>query len=489
MLILEVEFIVGRYAGARSPFDKASDFPPAEDRLFSALMASWGLCGRTNDAARALKWLERHSPARIAASPHGERTTPWTFVPVNEATLPRRRTRQRRRFPTAIPHVGVISYLWEAAEPDARTFASLQDLAHNTPYLGKTSSLVRCWFRQDRGAIESWPTVITPRRVYAGRFDELEWYFQRGKLPSPGASVPPEQPPRPVGPQSVFGTEWIVFADAGHRRPDLRRTAAATRAMRSALLRSFGRREAPEIISGHHRGVAGQPSRAPHLAIVPLANVAWRNADERVLGIALVLPRGASSQDRQEVAYAVARLHEECGVSGTESLELEVPLEAANPSGPAELWRLVREPAPAPRSLRSGRYARRARIWSTVTPIALDNAPVPGRPEERQRQAMDEIKFSCERIGLPRPSGIQVALHSAHAGSPSVPAWQNGSSQEIAAVLRRGGYASWEQWDLPTYIRHQPLTHATLSWQEPVEGPVILGAGRFVGLGLCLPLG
>jgi len=30
--------------------------------------------------------------------------------------------------------------------------------------------------------------------------------------------------------------------------------------------------------------------------------------------------------------------------------------------------------------------------------------------------------------------------------------------------------------------------HAVVEFSEPVRGPVIIGAGRFVGFGLCLPL-
>jgi CRISPR-associated protein Csb2 len=32
------------------------------------------------------------------------------------------------------------------------------------------------------------------------------------------------------------------------------------------------------------------------------------------------------------------------------------------------------------------------------------------------------------------------------------------------------------------------LVHATLTFEQPVEGPVLLGAGRYFGLGLFRPL-
>jgi CRISPR-associated protein Csb2 len=41
----------------------------------------------------------------------------------------------------------------------------------------------------------------------------------------------------------------------------------------------------------------------------------------------------------------------------------------------------------------------------------------------------------------------------------------------------------------PTVIADEPpAPHAVIRFAEPVDGPVILGAGRFTGLGLCRPL-
>jgi CRISPR-associated protein Csb2 len=44
------------------------------------------------------------------------------------------------------------------------------------------------------------------------------------------------------------------------------------------------------------------------------------------------------------------------------------------------------------------------------------------------------------------------------------------------------------RWQVPASLASRALTHAVIRFSEPVAGPVILGAGRFVGLGLCRPL-
>jgi CRISPR-associated protein Csb2 len=43
-------------------------------------------------------------------------------------------------------------------------------------------------------------------------------------------------------------------------------------------------------------------------------------------------------------------------------------------------------------------------------------------------------------------------------------------------------------WRLPPSLATRQLTHAVIRFAEPIDGPVILGAGRFVGLGLCRPI-
>ncbi|HEY1259513.1 MAG TPA: type I-U CRISPR-associated protein Csb2, partial [Stellaceae bacterium] len=77
-------------------------------------------------------------------------------------------------------------------------------------------------------------------------------------------------------------------------------------------------------------------------------------------------------------------------------------------------------------------------------------------------------------IGLPEPSGISAGKHSALEGAPS--------------AYPSGGAPRWTRWRLPESLASRPLIHAVVEFRDVVRGPVILGAGRFVGLGLCRPL-
>jgi CRISPR-associated protein Csb2 len=64
----------------------------------------------------------------------------------------------------------------------------------------------------------------------------------------------------------------------------------------------------------------------------------------------------------------------------------------------------------------------------------------------------------------------------------------SGLTGAVAAFPHRR-QPGWQRWQLPPKLAGRYLTHATISFDRPIQGPVILGAGRYVGLGLCLPFG
>lgn len=75
---------------------------------------------------------------------------------------------------------------------------------------------------------------------------------------------------------------------------------------------------------------------------------------------------------------------------------------------------------------------------------------------------------------LPPLIAVRAFKQSALRGAPS--AWP------------AGGSPGWTGWARPKSLAGRPLVHAVIKFGEDVQGPVILGAGRFFGLGLCLPL-
>jgi CRISPR-associated protein Csb2 len=131
------------------------------------------------------------------------------------------------------------------------------------------------------------------------------------------------------------------------------------------------------------------------------------------------------------------------------------------------------EPPTDKRSLDPALYTGSASVFATVTPIVLDRH-LKESGAARQEEAAGQIAMACRNIGLPEPKAVVIDKHSAVEGAPS--AYPSGNSPH------------WMNWRLPRSLASRQLTHAVIRFAEPIDGPVILGAGRFVGLGLCRPV-
>jgi CRISPR-associated protein Csb2 len=486
MLILEVAYLRG-VAVAAQPADRAAaEWPPHPDRLFSALVATWAEHGAPDAGRDALAWLETLGPPHLYASEAGDRDVGDHYVPPNDMTvsgkpgsglpkdadaslavLPALRTnRQPRQFPAAIPHDPRVRFVWPEADPGDPRAAALHALAGDLVHLGHSSSLVRAAVLPpatdpaDAGALPSWTPVRAPgggqtwtlRVPYPGRLAELEHHYPEER-PPPG---PPQAYSRSdtaedtEAPASVFGESWVVLADAGGDTPDLCAIPAVAARLREAIL-AHADEPVPEILSGHTPD--GAPSAQPHLAIVPMADVDRRYAYGRLMGLGLVLPRGRDGRGdggRRALMTALARVRDDAG---------EIPLKL----GPLGVWKLAHEPVPTRQALDPGRYAGTARVWRTVTPLVLDRHPK-GKPGQREG---DLIAAACENTGLPAPLAVEIHKHAPVTGGPSRDAVRVPEGSKLA---------------------DRPRRHAVLYFPERVTGPVILGAGRFRGLGLCRPV-
>ena len=473
-LVLEIEFLTGVCRAAHSLASNTPDWPPQPDRVFSGLVSSWAARGEQSSERQALEWLEAQSPPAIHAGGHTARTAPDVFVPPNDLRssttmqtylkiMPRLRPRQARRFPVARLDDPVMAMVWPADPPPA-FLAALAELARDVGYLGHSASLVRCRFSAHSSpATEAHPAAPARRQVYRGRLQELRRAYRRNPVRPvipPGATVLPA--PAPAAPPRDAG--WLVLEVIGGIAPDIRAAALVGRMLRRTLMsgyRGIGMADQiPEVVSGH--APDGTRIRAPHLAIVPLAFAGFPHADGRLFGFALI---PAPQTPLREVPGLQAAFEKvapyDCGIE-----RRVLKLKCAPQLQPLQL-------APAgvatKRSLDPGPYLQPARTWASVTPIVLD----------RHLKRYDEAKVreliatSCTNVGLPRPDPdrIHVGKHPAVEGSP--PAWPS------------AGAPSWTVWRVPAPLATRSLTHAVIDFEQPVAGPVMLGAGRFTGLGLC----
>jgi CRISPR-associated protein Csb2 len=478
MLSLEIEWLTGVCVATRSPADHAPEWPPQPDRIFSALVASFGAHGGRAEERAALEWLEAQEPPRLDAVDAFPRVAVTAFVPPNDvATLPEGRRRQPRRFPASVPlaEPGATHLRLVWAADAAAHLPALQALARDTSYVGHSSALVRCRFSVDDAAEGCAPARAAP---YPGRLAELERLYRRHIEKGDSYARPRRElltapvETAPGAPSSLFGRRWIVLEAEEGERPDIRSAAIVARLLRAALMEKFAT-FIPPWLSGHMPD--GAPTTDPHIAIVPLADIGWRHSDGGLKGLALVVPRALEDEWR---AAATPAAHAEAGVLRCALAELRVgdTITLAEPRGEPRriVWRLREAADPDLHSLKSDRYCATSTVWSTATPIALDRYPKAQGPA-RLAEAAEIIARACANIGLPAPASVEVHKHSAFRGAPS--AWPP------------GGAPRWTGWARPKALADRPLFHATLRFDAPVRGPVILGAGRFFGLGLSLPLG
>jgi CRISPR-associated protein Csb2 len=378
--------------------------------------------------------------------------------------MPTFRRRQPRRFPAFRPDDPVVRLVWRDVEADDEIVARLNALAADTPYIGHSASLTRCRFRTD-GAPEC--TERPRRRVYEGRLAELERMYHVGTRPNSGEDARVTAVVTPGFRRSLFADQWLVLEHVDGDMPDLRAAALVAKALRSALMSGYkknGQEAAiPAVVSGH--AVDGSPTLESHLAIAPLAFLGSEFADGRMFGFALIPPGEAellANEDFRNALRAVAAWKAHKGWR-----ELKLACSGFDvtftPSGEGTQRSL--DPAP---------YVAVAKTWATCTPILLDRHLKAKGNAERDAEIATLLCHACANVGLPDPARICAGKHSAVQGAPS--AYPSGRAPR------------WTGWRLPESLTSRQLMHAVLQFEEPVRGPVILGAGRFVGLGLCRAL-
>jgi CRISPR-associated protein Csb2 len=480
MLAIEVEFLTGVSVAATPYRREEAEWPPHPDRLFQALVAAWGRNEEPlEDERAALEWLESldMDELLVSAAPARPRDVAQVYVPPNDArtrgdlaksvqVIPSLRTnRQPRAFPTVIPD-GVrpaVRYLWRRADGLAQHRAALARLAAEVTYIGHSHTLVRvalpegdfgdddcdhAWIGADRASL---------RVPHAGRLAHLVDRYQNRTRPHPSLALRQfARPPVRQVPHTCFDPDTaIVLADDGGFVPALDAFPLVAKRIRDALLQTAEENglRIPALLSGHDPD--GSAVEAPHLAILPLADVGWEHSRGRLMGLALIWPRAAVDDDLSAALEAFAAFLED----GRGTIHF----------GRAGSWRVMLEPASERASLRIRRYAGVSRRWGTVLPLVLDRHPKakPGK------DVGVVIAQACVNAGLPQQAverlAVELHMYSPIRGAPSVRA--------VADALAE---------DSP--YRGRPMRHVVLTFAEPIAGPLILGAGRYRGLGLCLPL-
>lgn len=542
MLAVQVELLTGRYVASQFNDRNRAEWPPHPSRLFSAAVAAWAEADVPDVRERAaLHWWEEQGEPSVACSwgqdGFSERAAVVHYVPVNDTQvvgrdlsttylrlraaidavdaaqagdlkasakaeqavikmvakakddsrkastvgraptsalglLPDQRLRHARVYPTVIPVDDHVVYRWPDANEDSPHVQVLDGVLARIARLGHSSSFVAVSVAD----VESSSTLVPNERgniglrvASPGHLDALEaaFAFHQGTepriLPAVVAGYREAGTVEAVAPAPVFGRDWLVLELGDGARFTIRDTLPLARAVRGALLHHADQNPVPEIISGHVPGTdkATPPTTRAHLAVIPLPFVGHAHADGRVRAVALVFPTDLAVGERDQAEGAVNRWLSDRG-----------RLNFASRPSVEVTWVSVVDAAT---SARPKWWCGPSQRWLSVTPIALDRNPGNLRHADTARREVAEqsaraiITAACVNIGLPPPVRVEIQTDPLLKGSAS--------TRSFAKYAVQGGRVQ------------RLLIHAVLEFGEPVFGPMLLGAGRYQGYGLCFPAG
>jgi CRISPR-associated protein Csb2 len=459
---LTVELLSGRYDAAEVDDRERSEWPPHPARLFCALVAA----ARTDADRAALQWLETQPAPLVVAAGAPQETRRASYVVVNAVekkggnlTHPGRTNNLRARM-SAVPASPRVTTIW-SGDPAPEVVEALDAMARRIPYLGRSTgvALVAAAVAPDAaptalvgsGQVVYEPCDLLEREVsvripYPGFLAELDVQFAADRPAWEVSRFQGYRQRQDIAPSAVEDelvpsvyTDLVMFRFSG-LRPQARLTVQFTDALRSAVLRIAGR-AAPEVLHGH--GADGRP----HVAFLALPDVGSDHSDGHLLGMAVAVPE-LPENERAAVLRAVLGLRTE-GLDGV--VEIAVP----GIGGVELLYQpgLVRPWGASPE-----RWRRGSRHWVSATPVVLDRYP------KRPEQVEDEVRGCLRRVGLPEPVDVRISKESMLTG---------------AARLRPA--------DLPQRVRGRQYRHVAVTFDRRVAGPVLVGAGRYLGVGLLAP--
>ena len=516
MLTLGIRYLQGVAVGSHGEYGRV-EWPPHPARVFMAMVAAYYQTGAdAKERAALLRLEELPEPPEIYAPDAEPGGVVTQFVPVNDKagpskvlmhSLPVTRDRQPRTFARASLAADTVVLHWPNAEPTPEVREALATLCRKVTRVGHSTSLVQMWLADAVPAgLHRW--IVDEKRgthllrvPKPGTLEELDRSFngeavnrymslllavenattkkaataaKKGIAVAFPAGEPLQQRPHistyasyskadeifetPESAGSVFSPHLAVFTldreNGPYRELDLGCAPALIDRWREAIASHANdlKPEAQSLLTGHLPG--GAPLQKAHVAFLPLGFVGHPHADGRMPGVALALPNEMPTDVRVDVLRVA-------GAVCKEGLKL----------GRLGAWKLVPSTMSRPfETLQPATWTAHpdgATHWSTVTPPAYDHHPKSKAKAEYLAEVAEMIRAGCERIGLPRPREVVVTPVSAHFGAPPAHAFPR--------LQRKDG----------SERRH---VHAILLFDAPVRGPLIIGAGRYRGYGLCRPM-
>ena len=480
-LLITVRLHEGRYHGTRDGFDGTQGWPPSPGRLFQALVAAAARGASIPPLEEeALRWLERLPPPDLAAPPGHQGESIPQFVPNNDldavggdptdaANVAKIRVSKHWRpvhFDPTLP----IRYVWRFEPPvdQAQTLcgiaARLYQLGRGLDMASATAEIMTA-----DGIQRTLSTYDVVRRAggegevavpCSGTLNSLVDRHQaaRRRFQQDSKTSVFVQPPRARFQHIEYDAppRWLHFELREGRNfaaQPLHTAGVFVSGTRDAAAKRLidqlpGQAHLVErLIIG--RG-AGPRDTAQRCRVMPVPSLGTEHTDLSIRRIVVELP-AEFPFTKEDMGWAFSGLV----IGGS-----------ASPTGHES--RLVASED----ATMASRYAQPARLFRSITAVALGSTVelVRGtRATQRQRdeqQAMAAVRKALRHAGVrTEPTSIRVQREPLH---------------------RRGERAG--AFSAGTRFPRRAMWHVELLFPKDIAGPLALGDGRFVGLGLMAPI-
>lgn len=501
MLLIRVNLLDNRYHGA-------GDWPPAPARLFQALIAGNAVGAiLPPDCMTALGWLEAipRPPEIFAPGVRGGRRF-TTFVPNNDldakagdlSRVADIRVGKLVR-PRFILSDAPIIYLWyfENSGESAVQASSLSAMAANLYQFGRGIDMARA-------------SALVVDRVEADTFlDNLSGTVYRpgtGGLglaldcPQPGSlaslleryqahhsrfvsvcegrktQVYFAQPPKPRFRRVVYNApnRWRLYElrTSTERNPfrswPQRRVVQLVEKVRDKAVARLGN-ALPENRALIERVIVGrgamEADKAARIRLIPIPSLGHALTNRSVRRLLVDVPPDCPLRF-EDIAWALSGLLVDSREDQATGEIVETLLTSAEDLSMLRHY-----------GIESGALSR---VWRTVTPAVLSEQAA--RRRINPRRIREEAKGGSERAREEARARFAVAQALRHAGVKA--------PVESIAVQREpfsGRGVRAEAFAAGTRFTKGRLWHVELTFSEPVEGPLLIGDGRYLGLGLLAP--
>jgi CRISPR-associated protein Csb2 len=504
-LSIRVQFLAG-YSGR--------EWPPSPARLFKALVCAarsgWATSNRNviDDSLRELEaqgWIQGTSLPEIAA-PRASLRDPRQrrFVPNNSKNWPTERRLNPVKGidlePEPILHwdieaPSVVWYRWPDATP--LLVRTVRDISRRVASVGKgedfavldateespPSDLTR-WYPASKVQRGSGPSLEVPE---PGCLDVCDAMFKRSA----------DDAPLPVaGTQSIsytFDDDREASLPAGvlalwfegkRRSWDARLLRQIVGPIRNlldgvrseivdVLARSPSERPYLEALTGRvllGHSENGDPVREPHLAVLPIPSVLGPYPDGRIRRVAFVgfgCAQDATRRAIVEMAHVLLHGREilDNGRGTGVTLNTEPDRQWLKAiTRKSRSWVSVTPVVQVAKELTSSEWKRLSAVRRSASENVADLASLEQRLQSRRLELVVRALGQAVGVGGARPISVEVIPGGSIAGVHMAPHYRvNG------------------------YLAETPRFHVRVTFDRPVAGPIAVGRGRHVGLGLLWP--